>query len=1028
MERAAKRFDGKALEDLYALEIFCGAGRLCGAIRKLGMHDSVGIDSTVHKHLKSPILRLDLTKNSSIELVERMISQETLAFIHFAPPCGTASRARNIYRPEYSHNPPPCRSDHLPDGLKFLRGTLKLRVELANRLYWVTGYLFKQAWDHGILASVENPSRSFFWQTSHWRQHTSNIPFLSTEFHHCCYGSQRRKRTKLAHTIPSLISMAAFCPGESDNHKHLPWGQTQGRWATAEETAYPVELCNVWASRVCEMLLELGAVGRPQQLAEYTANPHRASQILNSTQPKAQRVPPLVKEFKSVVTILGPMSLSIPNKVVDFWQIPSSCEVDPPGFLHLPPGSRVIRSHNFSARGDGVVTSEKDLQVKSIVGIPWTPDEFLQAAKSAEHPRNLLSGIPLSLRQTIDHCMSVSDEDIGRTRCAEMRRWLSTAKDLRAEEDELKSNLPEHCAQVLKDKRLCLFRELLKQSGFTDTGFADQMCVGFKLSGPINPSSSFRKKRTSASMTVSDLKQSAKRVRTGILMSCRSSGDDKLDCALQEATDLELEKGWIWGPVNEDSLSTTSVVSRRFGIWQGGKCRPIDNLLESGINATTSAEDTICIHTADCIVAGIVHRLRSGLAAGKHEKCLTKSWDLKKAYKQLPVHSDSLDESYLAVFNPLQNKPLIYGQRVLPFGSRASVHGFCRVATAMWHLGVTSFLLHWCAYFDDYVIVENDNLCRLGGMCVDLIFRLLGWTTSVDKETPFSDLCVVLGLEINLREIKLGMVLVQNTQKRKNELSQSIASILESGKLSPKEGQSLRGRLIFAENQIFGRQAVSAVRALSAHISKGKQSLGADTISALRFLADHVIQGSCRRISTHIGETFHLYIDASLENSGALESGIGCVLVDPSGNICGRIAFTLDKLLIDSLNLTGSKHPIYELECFAMFVGLYTWRKIFSGRHLIIFTDNNGSLGAMIAGDTRNLTARRIVENVNWIIDSFFIIPWFERVNTASNIADLPSRTTCEDDLNALGRRIHVDAKSLINMSLSEERWGKETK
>ena len=56
-----------------------------------------------------------------------------------------------------------------------------------------------------------------------------------------------------------------------------------------------------------------------------------------------------------------------------------------------------------------------------------------------------------------------------------------------------------------------------------------------------------------------------------------------------------------------------------------------------------------------------------------------RSWGLKKAYKQLPVHSDSLSDSYLAVYNPQTRLPEIYGQKVLPFGSRSSVHGFCRV-------------------------------------------------------------------------------------------------------------------------------------------------------------------------------------------------------------------------------------------------------------------------------------------------------------------------------------------------------------
>lgn len=156
-------------------------------------------------------------------------------------------------------------------------------------------------------------------------------------------------------------------------------------------------------------------------------------------------------------------------------------------------------------------------------------------------------------------------------------------------------------------------------------------------------------------------------------------------------------------------------------MWQGGKCRPIDNLLESGINATTSPEDTISIHTADCIIAAISERLRVFKDKGKVETTVMRTWDLKKACKQLPVHGESLNECYLAVYSPDL-------KRVLPFGSRASVHGFCRVGPAIWEIGCRIFKVRWSNYFDDFVVVESRQLATLTELCVNLIFGILGWT------------------------------------------------------------------------------------------------------------------------------------------------------------------------------------------------------------------------------------------------------------------------------------------------------------
>ena len=188
LDRAANRVKDRPVSELYMLEIFCGTGRLCGAIRKLGLSDSLGIDNVVTKGLRCPILRLDLTKDSSIELIERMMEQGTLCYIHLAPPCGTSSRARHIKKHPRQRCPPPCRSDAEPEGFNFLKGTLRLRVKLANHLYSVSSKLFLNAWMDGIFVSVENPGRSYFWSTSHWLKHTAHLPILTTLFHHCQFG------------------------------------------------------------------------------------------------------------------------------------------------------------------------------------------------------------------------------------------------------------------------------------------------------------------------------------------------------------------------------------------------------------------------------------------------------------------------------------------------------------------------------------------------------------------------------------------------------------------------------------------------------------------------------------------------------------------------------------------------------------------------------------------------------------------------------------------------------------------------
>ena len=125
--------------------------------------------------------------------------------MHFAPPCGTASRARLIQDPD-KPMPPPLRNDFYPNGLPWLTKEQQERVDKANELYRITCELILLCQSRGILWSCENPGRSFMWQTKPFVELFSEIQCMSTDFHHCMFGSARRKLTKLIHNIHYFIN------------------------------------------------------------------------------------------------------------------------------------------------------------------------------------------------------------------------------------------------------------------------------------------------------------------------------------------------------------------------------------------------------------------------------------------------------------------------------------------------------------------------------------------------------------------------------------------------------------------------------------------------------------------------------------------------------------------------------------------------------------------------------------------------------------------------------------------------------
>ena len=119
-----------------AIEVFCGHAGLAAKLSKEGF-EVIGIDSDNNKD--KPMVRciiMDLaTATGQKEFWELIGSlQPRLVYVHFAPPCGTSSLARN-FRLSGGIDPKPLRSEQEPDGLSTLDGANKVRVEVANKLY-----------------------------------------------------------------------------------------------------------------------------------------------------------------------------------------------------------------------------------------------------------------------------------------------------------------------------------------------------------------------------------------------------------------------------------------------------------------------------------------------------------------------------------------------------------------------------------------------------------------------------------------------------------------------------------------------------------------------------------------------------------------------------------------------------------------------------------------------------------------------------------------------------------------------------
>ena len=182
-------------------------------------------------------------------------------------------------------------------------------MSAANKLYDFLATLVDLAHEKGLLVVVENPRSSLFWLTRFWKKIKAPLQYSAHQA--CAYGGERPKWTVLAWNHPAFSSISLCCPGESDVHSHKPWGLVQSEsgfhFSTSEETAYPRGLAHAIARVFASILSVHGWKPPLEQMQEQPDVSLRSMRAIATAQPKASKMPPVVREHKSVVLITGPL-------------------------------------------------------------------------------------------------------------------------------------------------------------------------------------------------------------------------------------------------------------------------------------------------------------------------------------------------------------------------------------------------------------------------------------------------------------------------------------------------------------------------------------------------------------------------------------------------------------------------------------------------------------------------------------------------------------------------------------------------
>ena len=791
------------------------------------------------------------------------------------------------------------------------------------------------------------------WQTTSFVKLFASLQCMSTDFHHCMFGSSRRKLTRLIHNIPSFHQLHHLCDNQ---HEHEPWGQKpDGSWATSEETAYPWPLARAIAAQVLLQLQDFGVQCHPPSFAQQEAT-LQAMRASTDIQPR-KHLPPLVPEFKQISTQAHDAS--------------------------LPPYSRKLSTPK---RGQ-IASATKD---HVTVGVHFSPEEFVAEALSLRHPTEQQSLFPREVKENVAYLSKSTIHEVAMKRTERIREWTSYAIDHDNREKSAKAVLSHRIASVLKEKRLGLLDKLIKDSGHEDVTLVDDLTKGFDLTGSLPPSGVFSHKFRPASMTCDDLRKVSELSKSVIIESLQSSGDHELDVGLYEATLKEVEKGFLEGPICPASLPLGSTLTKRFPVKQKNKVRPIDDYKASLVNFAVTQSEGVTIHTIDHIASMTACWMRSG-SLSSDDPLVAKCWDLSDAYKQVPLSDNAFElDSYLAVYDPSSKGAKVFKQRVLPFGSIASVTAFLRVSLAIWKIGSSLLNLMWSAYFDDFLCLSRASESKHVDFCVSSIFSLLGWKVSTHKLLPFDSICKVLGVQLDLKQSGDSLCLISNTPERVEELVQEINLILSSGSLPKSEGEKLRGRLQFASAQVFGRKFRRLLKVLSSHVTMGRKVLTASTKCCLEEIVTLLTCNVPRRVVATQADILHVYVDASFNEVGY--SGIGGLVIDMLGTHLSFFSAKVEKDMISSIVTRGQRTIIQELEMLAVLCAFKCWQKESAVHRVVLFTDSESVRGAFLKNWSANHDSDKLLESIFQIESTFNLPVWIERVPSQSNPADLLSR------------------------------------
>ena len=416
-------------------------------------------------------------------------------------------------------------------------------------------------------------------------------------------------------------------------------------------------------------------------------------------QPRGRKFPQLIAEFSRVVSLLLPEMPSLRHGKF------LTADVGP-----MPMGSRFLRAEEKRGRG-----------FLCVFGVYHSQSGFVKLAKQLWHPFDELVNLPDRLIQCLFDMLTLGPLGTAKSRLSKLQRWQRWAEELREQEQRIKERMPSAVRRIMGPKRFLLMRKIADEIGWPDFHLHQELEHGFKITGKPNASNVFCEDVQPAILSEEELMKQAKFLKPKLLGRIRAAGANEFTEGLYNITVEEASgKGWLEGPFGpkevDERLGPIWIPLRRFAVKQKGKLRPIDDCAESRVNDTFTAIEKISLGAMSHIVWAALVLLRHCLHHSRVELRLSNgdelkanvhpewhahevafkanAFDLKSAYKQLALAPEDVCKGVVSILEPGDGGEVkCFLMRTLPFGAKAAVYHFNRVARFIWESGAICMCL-----------------------------------------------------------------------------------------------------------------------------------------------------------------------------------------------------------------------------------------------------------------------------------------------------------------------------------------------